>query len=148
MNSQTISNMAEIFGNTIVLSNKLQKLVDRALSPHNLTAKQWFLLACLERFFEEPPNLKELATAMGSSYQNVKQLALKLEKSGFVQLLQDPSDKRTIRIHSTEYNQTFWANYQSESLMILQSLFDELDVEEIATLSKLTTKWVRQLADK
>lgn len=146
MNNQSIHHMTDIFGNTIVLSNKLQKLVDRELSPYHLTAKQWLLLACLGRFFEEPPNLKELANAMGSSYQNVKQLALKLEKSGFVKLLRDPSDRRTIRIHSTEHNQTFWAEYQSESLMILQTLFNGLDETEIATLSTLLAKWVGQLA--
>lgn len=97
-----ISDAHFIFGTILQMANKMDTLLDRALHKHNLTAKQWFLLAALYYFFESPPTVKELAKEMGSSHQNVKQIALKLERKGMLKLEKDKKDLRAVRIIPTE----------------------------------------------
>ena len=76
-----------LFGTVFALENRLQVLGDRLLE--EITAKQWFVLVVLGLFGEKAPTSGELAEEVGSSYQNVKQIALKLEKKGYVTLESD-----------------------------------------------------------
>ena len=54
-----------------------------------LPVNNFFFLICLSLFREDPPTLKELSELMGTSHQNVKQIALKLERKGFISILRD-----------------------------------------------------------
>lgn len=148
--SKDLQTMAEIFGSIFVLSNALQTMVDRELAPYDLTAKQWFMLACLERYFYSEssegsygiegregravPNLKNLAAVMGTSYQNVKQIALKLERTGFIRLSKDSKDKRSILICPTEKNRQFWLSHSSTSEALLLELFAGQSPEALGVL--------------
>lgn len=51
-----------------------------------ISMKQWFLLAMAERC-PKPRTLTNVGNLMGCSRQNVKKLALALERKGFVHLL-------------------------------------------------------------
>ncbi len=70
----------EIFGMLFKTSNSLQAYLDQLLSKDQLTAKQMFLMIVINTFGDRYPTLKDVASKSSSSYQNVKQLALKLEK--------------------------------------------------------------------
>ncbi|WP_040951913.1 MarR family winged helix-turn-helix transcriptional regulator, partial [Gorillibacterium massiliense] len=83
----TFEHQKEIFGGLFVLANKLQAIGDRELG--EITTKQWFLMMMIEQWGEEPPTLSELAKEMGSSRQNLKQLALKLQEKGFLSIEKD-----------------------------------------------------------
>jgi len=58
----------------------MDTLLERELKEYDVTAKQWLLTAVLANSFDNPPTIKEVAREMGSSHQNVKQLALSLNK--------------------------------------------------------------------
>ena len=88
------SDQATAFGTIFVLANKLQILGDR-LDPR-LTVKQWLLLAGIASTADGQPTLSTLATRIGSSRQNVKKMAIILEREGFVSLSKDPQDARAL----------------------------------------------------
>ncbi len=76
-----------IFGSLFLLATTLDTVGDRFLG--DLTTKQWYLMAMLGTFFAEPPTIGELAERMGTSHQNVKQIARRLEEKGFLDLERD-----------------------------------------------------------
>lgn len=123
-----------IFGCLFLLPNKLQTITDRALAEHGLTTKQWLLTATLEQFGNSFPTLSEVSEAMGSTHQNVKQLALKLEKNGFLKIEKDDRDSRAIRLILTEKSYSFWKEKQAENEVFINSLFKEFSEEEINCL--------------
>jgi len=131
MNEENLYMKKQIFGSIFLLSNKLQLILDRALVNHDLTTKQWFLSAILEEFFESPPTLSEVAEVIGSSRQNVKQIAIKLEEKGFLSLDKDHQDKRAIRLRLTDKSFKFWEGLQQESNQFLEELFLDLEEEEL-----------------
>jgi len=67
-----------IFGALLIISNRLDTLLERELKCFGVTSKQWYLSMIIDTLFDNPPTLKEAAKEMGSSHQNVKQVALKL----------------------------------------------------------------------
>ncbi len=91
-----------IFGMLFLLSNKLETLGNNFLG--ELTTKQWFFMLILMNFFKEPPTLSELALEMGTSHQNAKQIAIKLEEKGFLVVKKDTKDKRVLRLTPTNKN--------------------------------------------
>ncbi|QUH27057.1 MarR family winged helix-turn-helix transcriptional regulator [Serpentinicella alkaliphila] len=121
----------QIFGGLFLISNKLQVILDKSLAMHDMTAKQWFLTAVIEEFFESPPTLSEVAKIIGSSRQNIKQIALKLEEKGFLNLEKDEKDKRAIRLRLTNKSYEFWKGLQDESNKFLEELFIDLNQEEL-----------------
>jgi len=103
-----------VFGTVLVLSNKLDTLLDREMIPFGMTSKQWFLLLVVSTLFDKAPTIKEAAKAIGTSHQNVKQMALKLEQKGFLKLEKDSRDARATRLKPTEYSMTFWEKTQKK----------------------------------
>lgn len=134
-----------IFGSLFLLANKLQVILDRNLAP-DLTAKQWFLTAVIDELFEAPPTLNEVAAAMGSSHQNVKQLALKLQEKGFLQMEKDEHDRRALRLKLTEKSSVFWEQRQDADMRFFKELFKELTVEEINAMHRGLSKLITTLA--
>ncbi|KJS22307.1 MAG: hypothetical protein VR72_06405 [Clostridiaceae bacterium BRH_c20a] len=120
-----------IFGSIFLLSNKLQVIMDRDLARYDLTAKQWFLTAIMEEFFNSPPTLSELAEAMGSTHQNVKQIALKLQKRDLLEMQKDEKDRRATRLKLTEKSYAFWDKRQEQSKSFLNEFFEDLSEEEL-----------------
>ena len=78
MNEDRISAEKDIFAHIFKVANTLQTFLDRALYADKITAKQFFLMIVIGSFGPEGPTMKMAAEKGGSSYQNVKQLALKL----------------------------------------------------------------------
>ncbi|KAB3536096.1 MarR family transcriptional regulator [Alkaliphilus pronyensis] len=123
-----------IFGSIFVLANKLQVVLDRELAKFDMTTKQWLMTAVIEEFFDSPPTLKEVSRVMGSSHQNVKQIALKLEKKGYLALEKDNNDKRVIRLRLTEKSYSFWSQREPDSDLFLRELFRDIKDEELVRM--------------
>lgn len=121
-----------IFGVLLMMTNRIETLMERELRPFDLTAKQWFLSALLETVFEEPPTLKEAAREMGSSYQNVKQVALKLEGKELLELFPDKKDKRVTRLRLAEGKNEFWAAIQPKGQEFSAALFAGIPEADLA----------------
>lgn len=91
-----------VFGSLFVTANLFETLLDRAFAPYGITVKQWMLLITITSLFRESPTVKQAAGAMGTSHQNVKQVALNLERGGFLHLVKDEHDARVTRLVTTE----------------------------------------------
>lgn len=137
-----------IFGGLFVISNNLQTLMDRELSAIGITSKQWLLLAVLEEFYKEgSPTLKEAAMLMGTSHQNVKQIALKLVEKGFVSLEKDEKDKRIIRVKRLVSGTDFGETYTQDALHFLSTLFKDFNSEDLKALLGATYKLTDRLKE-
>ena len=131
-----------IFGVLLMMTNRIETLMERELKPFDLTAKQWFLSALLETLYDGPPTLKEAAREMGSSYQNVKQVALKLESKGLLEFLPDKKDRRVTRLRLAPGKDDFWASTQPTGQAFSASLFAGIPEEDLAaTRRALKTLW-------
>lgn len=91
-----------VFGYIFLLSNRIQTLMDSYLGASRLTTRQWLMLAVIDEFFDGPPTLSEAARVMGTSHQNARRMAGKLEENGFLQVQKDPLDSRTLRLVLTD----------------------------------------------
>jgi DNA-binding MarR family transcriptional regulator len=120
-----------IFGSIFLIANKLQVLGDQYLGRDGITTKQWLLTVMISQFRGNPPTLSEVAELMGSSRQNVKQLALKLEKKGFLNIQKDEQDARALRLKLTEKSRTFWEQRQMQDEQYVEELFKDFSAEEI-----------------
>lgn len=119
-----------IFGSIFLLANKLQVLGDQYFAENNMTVKQWLLTVVILQFQDGPPTLSEVAELMGSSRQNVKQIALKLERKGFLTIEKDNKDARAIRLRITEKSYDFWEERADRDEQYVVELFRDLSVEE------------------
>lgn len=130
-NISLIKKKADVFGQIFFAANLLQTISDRTFKSEGLTTKQWMLLAAVERAFDEPPGIKELASIMGSSHQNVKQIALKLRTAGYVDLVQDEKDKRVLRVHLTDKVKAVFSKRHDKDARFISEMFDAFTEDEI-----------------
>ncbi len=134
-----------IFGSIFLVANKLQVLGDQYFAESDMTMKQWLLTVMIVQFHDEPPTLSQVAELMGSSRQNVKQIALKLEKKGFLNIDKDEEDARILRLRLTEKSYSFWNNRVDRDEEFLQELFKGITEEEIQSMHNGLEKLFRKV---
>ncbi len=127
----TLDKQKYIFGSIFLIANKLQVLGDQYLGRGGITTKQWLLTAMISQFRDKSPTLSEVAEFMGSSRQNVKQLALKLENKGFINIQKDEQDARALRLKLTAKSRVFWEQRQKQDEQYVEELFKDFSIEEI-----------------
>ncbi|WP_434303086.1 MarR family transcriptional regulator [Clostridium botulinum] len=127
-----------IFGMLFLLSNKLETLGNNFLG--ELTTKQWFFMLILINFFKEPPTLSELALEMGTSHQNAKQIAIKLEKKGFLVGNKDIKDKRVLRLTPTNKIKEYVKLREDKDHFFIEKFFNVLTKEEVKNIYENFTK--------
>lgn len=131
-----------VFGSLFLTANLLETLLDRAFAPHGITVKQWLLLITITSLFREPPTVKQVAEAMGTSHQNVKQVALNLEKGGFLRLLKDEHDARVTRLVTTEKCRTFGEETSQAGSAFMEEAFAGVDAADLrGARSTLLALW-------
>lgn len=121
-----------IFGTIFTLSNRLQIFGDR-MDPR-ITVKQWLLLAGVLRCENDVPTLGEVAACIGSSRQNVKKMALILEKQGFILMEKDEEDARVLRISLTDECRAYLKQREKMELSFIEELFCGFDSEDVLNL--------------
>lgn len=126
---------AQSFALLIDLGTKLQVLVDRHLEPSGFTTRQWFLCVVLEQA-GHGLGLRDVALKMGTSHQNAKQLALKLERKGYLRIDRDPKDARALRLSLTEACRAYWARRKDRDSGILETVFRDLSAAELDSLHR------------
>ena len=117
-----------LLGLLSAFDNRFQAVADKTIK--EISWKQFFALICIH-LCKEKPSIKELAEIMGSSHQNVKQILLKLEKKGFVNLISDENDKRIQRIELTEYCAEFCQKNDERSSQIMKQMFQGISDEQL-----------------
>ena len=122
------------FGALFVTANRLDTIMERNFAEFGVTTKQWFLSIVVDRLFEDPPTMKQAAYAMGSSHQNIKQLALKLHKKGLLRLDKDAQDARLMRLSLTPEGQQLWHTVRLQRDPFQERLFAGISAEELKTV--------------
>ena len=129
-----------IFGTLFFVAQKWQNIVDRKLRGRvGITTKQWMLLVIISRMFRDQlPTISETSAAFGSSRQNIKRIAVDLQKKGFIIIVPDPDDKRIQRLvltgkHTEVFDGKDNLSWQED---FIRDLFSGFDQEELARLSK------------
>lgn len=124
-----------IFALIFMLSNQLQTIGDSFFE--EVSTKQWFVLLVLGIMEGYAPTLSELAEGVGSSHQNVKQLVLKLEQKGYVEVSKDESDARRLRIRITPKSKEFSEAYNEKSQIFMERLFGNFSKEDLAATKRV-----------
>ena len=129
-----------LLGLLSAFENRFQAVADSAMQ--EISWKQFFAIICIN-LCKEKPTVKELSEIMGSSHQNVKQILLKLEKKGFVQITVDEKDKRKQRIELTDYCRGFCAKNDEMSANIMKKMFAGVSEEQL----QMTIQTIIQIED-
>ena len=119
-----------LLGLLSAFENRFQSVADDAIK--EISWKQFFAIICID-LCKSSPTVGELAEIMGSSHQNVKQILLKLEKKGFVNITVDDKDRRKQRIELTEYSREFSAKNDEISANIMKKMFESISDEQLQT---------------
>jgi MarR family transcriptional regulator for hemolysin len=135
----TIDKQKIIFGRLFLLANKTRIIGDRVLSGE-MTIRQWLLTAAIAQLKDNPPTMGEAARLMGSSHQNVKQLAAKLQERGFLMLEKHGEDFRETRLKLTEKNYCFWEKSQAVIRELLTEIFHDFSEEELDSIYQCFVK--------
>ncbi len=142
---ETLKKKAYIFASIFALSNKLQVIGDKF--DKELTVKQWLLLAGIFNSGKGAPTLTEVASLIGSSRQNVKKMAVALERAGFVNLEKDGSDARILRINPTDKCREHIEKRGKREIEFLERLFIGFDILAIDGFSNGISKLEKNIAE-
>lgn len=129
-----------LLGLLSAFENRFQAVADRTMK--EISWKQFFAIICIN-MCKERPTVKDLAEIMGSSHQNVKQILLKLEKKGFINISADKKDKRKQRIQLTEYCREFCSKNEEMTFDIIKKMFMGISEEQL----QVTIQTIIQIED-
>lgn len=128
-NCNTLHRTQAIFSSIFVLQNRLQTAGEKLQT--QISMKQWLLLA-MTVSCPEPRTLTKVGNLMGCSRQNIKKLALALEKKGFVRLLL--GENNSVNIELTDKAGQYDQEVRERQLQFLKLLFSDFNEEEIKLL--------------
>ena len=139
-----LSHEVRVFRLVLLAAQQLRYLMDRRLADAGLTTQQAMLLTVLDALGGSAL-LGEAADKLMMTHQNVKQLVQSLESKSFVSLEVDEHDGRARRVKPTAKSRRFWQHRNQDDHAAVASWMNELSPEELATLSRLLLKLVRQV---
>jgi DNA-binding MarR family transcriptional regulator len=114
--------------------------INKKLAEDKLTTKQWLMMIIIENAFTHDPSMQEVADALSTTHQNVKQLAVRLEARGFMKIERDPNNRRILRLKTTDESREYWEKRAPEDLKSIASIFKGFDDEEVKSLFKIMLK--------
>lgn len=126
-----------IFSGVFVHENMLHAIMDRYLK--DMTCKQWLVMVVSDAF-PSPPDLSTIAKNLGCSRQNIKKLALSLEKMGYVSLENSEEDSRSLLVKITEKGKSVIENSKELEDMVHCSIFGSFSDEEVDEYFRLSRK--------
>lgn len=119
-----------IFSSFFILQNRMQTLFDSYFD--GITSKQW-LIAIIVKAMPDPPSFSEVASHAGCSRQNVKKIAVVLEKKGFIELISD-NETRAVRMILTQKFYDLYKEFSKKSIEGIEKIFDGMDETQIENL--------------
>lgn len=134
-NCDTQHRIQAIFSSIFVLQNRMQTVGEKLQT--QISMKQWLLLA-MTACCPEPRTLTNVGSLMGCSRQNIKKLALTLEKKGFVRLLSGGNN--SVRIELTDKVNQYTEEMSERNSQSLKLLFADFSEDEIKQLFHLYSK--------
>lgn len=131
----TLHRIQAIFSSIFVIQNRMQTAGEKLQT--EISMKQWLLLAMMD-CCPEPRTLTNVGNLMGCSRQNIKKLALSLEKKGFVNLLSGSNN--SVCIELTDKVSNYAEEMSERHLQSLKLLFEDFSEDEIKQLFLLYSK--------
>lgn len=142
---ENLEEKAHVFGEIFIMSNRLQVLGDKF--DENLTLKQWLLLVGILKNDVASPTISEVASFIGNSRQNVKKMAVILEKKGFLTLDKDTKDARILRLSATSKCKIYLKQRENKELEFFEKLYEGLDTNLITGLNNGVTKLAENIVE-
>jgi DNA-binding MarR family transcriptional regulator len=133
----------ECFRLIALTGQRLRYLMDERLRADGLTTQQGFLLSVVGA--RRRPTFGEVAKAMSTTHQNVKQIAAALERKGMLSIVPDENDARARRLELTEASARYWHARDAGDFAAIGGWFAELDGDEQRELAGLLARLVRSL---
>jgi DNA-binding MarR family transcriptional regulator len=140
-NETVRSEIDDLFTKIFLLSRRLEYISNTALRKDQLTIKQFLLIAAIDSF-DEPPSISQLAHKITTSHQNVREIADRLQKRGFIAIERDPKDRRVYRLRTTKENWDYWDSRLDEHERLIFGLFDPFSDEEIHVFDDLVNRFL------
>ena len=135
---QDAANRIRAFRLILLLAQELRMVMDQFLREDGLTTRQATLITVIDSLGE--PSIKQAADALGTTHQNVKQLASSLQRKQFIRIVHDPSDRRIRRLVTTDKSRTTWQRRGTRDQQRVLEWFAELSDKEARTLFDLLLK--------
>ena len=135
-----------LFRLLLVGAAALRGRLDRELAPSGLTSQQGAMLQWIEAQ-AEPPTVSAVAAGLRTTHQNVKQIALALERKGFVEIVVDPVDRRARRLVLTKQHRRFWRKRNPEDFGSVAAWISALSDDEVARMNAMLSRLYRHLKD-
>ena len=142
LDQETTRILSESFGYLFLLSQRFEYMTDYVLREDNLTTKQLLTLISIGNVFDHPPSIGEVAEVMSTSHQNIKKIALQLEKRGFVEIAEDEQDRRKKLLRLTDYNDEFWDQRAENHTKSMVQLYSSLSKQELMAFHQTMTKLI------
>lgn len=128
-----------LFRLLLLTAARMRAALDRELASSGITTQQAALLQCVQAQ-PEAPTMGAVALAMSMTHQNVKQIALALQRKGFLDIAVDPSDRRARRLVLTAHHHRVWARRNPQDFRTVEALSADLGDAEVRTLVRLLTR--------
>jgi DNA-binding MarR family transcriptional regulator len=123
-----------------LIEQRWRYYIEKELEPDGITAKQWLMLIVIGAGFRHAPSIQEVADAMSTTHQNVKQIAAGMERRGFMTLERDPENKRIIRLKVTQRCHDLFRTRDENDKKAMLSMFETLTDEEMKALFNIVAK--------
>lgn len=124
-----------LFGAIFVIANKLQQLGDEF--DERITLKQWRVLTAISFLQGEiGASISNIAEFTSSSGQNVKKIAVILEKKKYINIIQDSRDARYVRMFITKQAEELFDERKQREKDFLGDLFNGLDDKTIDVMNE------------
>lgn len=120
----------------VLVTNALRAMLDQRLAADDLTTQQAAVLTAAKAV----PSIKECAEVLSTSHQNVKQIALALERKGFLRIVPDEADGRVKRLVTTKKNDRYWARRNPDDHAAVLEALEDLSPAEARELLRLLGK--------
>ena len=118
--------------------NKFQTVADSFFE--EITWKQFFAIISIN-LCSGNPTINDLADVMGTSHQNEKQILLKLENVGFLEIIRDEENKSKQRIVLTKKCMEFFASHEEGSNQTIAKIFEGIAESDIlVTIQTILSK--------
>jgi DNA-binding MarR family transcriptional regulator len=123
-----------------MIEQRWRYFIDKELEPDGITSKQWLMLIMIGAGFKYAPSIREVADAMSTTHQNVKQIAASMERRGFMTLERDEKNKRIIRLKVTDKCNDLFKRREENDIKAMAAMFDNLSDDEMKALFGIIAK--------
>lgn len=140
-----IPRATRLFRMVVAASMALRGRMDARLAEVGLTTQQAAVLTFVESQ-SAPPTQGQIASFLGTSHQNVRQLLNGLERKGLVRVRVDPRDRRSRRVVTTSAVGPLFADRDEADHRAVRDWLSALSEDEIEQMCRLLGRVLDDLA--